>query len=202
MTGEQEVTLEGTRALRVLVVDDNRDGADTLSVLLRLWGFEVRAIYTGAGALEVARGFRPDCMLMDIGLPDLDGYQLAEHVRQDDLLKGATLIAITAYSDEARARAAGFDHHLLKPADPLLVEAMLRKLQDMGKRLNQTEQLVEQQMAVAAETRELIRDVRDEMKEVKQELREVKEEVKEVKEEIKEVKEELREVRDNDRTTQ
>jgi CheY-like chemotaxis protein len=114
--------------LRILVVDDNRDAADSLCLLLRMWGFDVRVAYDGQEALTAAHAYRPDCLLSDIGLPGIDGYHLAQHVRRDEALRGITLVAITAYPDEARAKAAGFDHHFVKPADPQAVEEMLKEV--------------------------------------------------------------------------
>lgn len=180
------------RLPRVLVVDDNRDAADTLALLLERWGFEVRAVYTGSGVIAAARDFRPDCMLLDIGLPGVDGYRLARQVRQDELLKGATMIAISAYSESAKSKEAGFDEHLVKPADLTNLQAMLRKLQIMRKRLEKTEEIVQQQAAVVTEARDLMKEVKHDMKEMKQELREVKEDVREIKEELREVKEDPR----------
>jgi CheY-like chemotaxis protein len=110
---------------RVLVIDDNRDAADSLALLLRVWGFDVRAAYSGKEGMNVARSYRPDCVVSDIGLPEMDGYHLADQFRQDDALKQTPLIAITAYNDAARAKAAGFDEHLLKPADPAALHAIL-----------------------------------------------------------------------------
>ena len=174
-------------AWRVLVVDDNRDAADSLCLLLRTWGFDVRVAYDGREALTAARAYRPDCLLSDIGLPGIDGYRLAEHVRRDEALRGTTLVAITAYPDEARARAAGFDRHFVKPADPHAVAAMLRELRAMGKRLDQTEELVRQQGEVVSEARDVMKEVKEEVKEMRQELREVKQDVKEMRQELKEV---------------
>lgn len=75
-----------TRPPRVLVIDDNRDAADSLAILLKAWGFEARVVYSGQEGLEVAKAYRPDCVLSDIGLPELDGYHLAERLRQDESL--------------------------------------------------------------------------------------------------------------------
>jgi CheY-like chemotaxis protein len=189
MAGTEEATGREAPLFRILVVEDNRDVANTLCLLLRLWGYDGRAVYDGQEALAAAHAYKPDCILMDIGLPGVDGYRLAEEVRRDEALRGTTLIAITAYSDEARAKRAGFDHHLTKPADPRNLEEMLRSLQNMGKRLERTEQLVRQQVEVVTEAKELMKEVKDGMQGVKQEIREVKEEVKEIKEELREVKE-------------
>ena len=114
-------------SLRVLVVDDSQDAADMLATLLVMAGHEVRTAYSGPAALEAAAAFRPDAVVLDIGLPGLDGYQVAERLRRDPALKDALLIAASGYGqeeDKRRSREAGFDHHLVKPVD-------LRKLQEI-----------------------------------------------------------------------
>jgi CheY-like chemotaxis protein len=170
------------RRLRVLIVDDNADAADSLCALLRLWGYDARAAYDGEEGLEQASALVPDCLFLDLGLPGIDGYELARRLRQHPVLRKANLVALSAYSDVERSRAAGFDHHLVKPADPQEVEALL-------KMLTQVLKLAEQSAALALETRDLIGEAREEMKELKGELREVKGELREVKEELREVKE-------------
>ena len=92
------------RPLRVLVVDDNRDAADTLTVLAGLWGYEARAAYDGPAALAAAQSFGPDCMFLDIGLPGMDGYELAYRLRQEATLRTARLVALTAYSGDDHQR--------------------------------------------------------------------------------------------------
>jgi len=107
-------------SLRVLVVEDNIDSAETLAELITLWGHEVRLAHDGAAALRVAREFRPQVILLDIGLPDMDGYAVAKRLRGEDL-GGKMLVALTGYGeakDRARAQQAGFDRHLTKPVDP------------------------------------------------------------------------------------
>jgi CheY-like chemotaxis protein len=189
MTDTTEVVDVKPAPLRALVVDDNRDAADSLCLLLRLWGVDVRVAYDGREALKVLSAYRPDCLLTDIGLPGIDGYRLAEHVRRDETLKDVTLVAISAHADEVRAKAAGFDHHFVKPVDPQIIEAMLRRVRAMEKRLNQTEELVRQQMEVVSEARDVMKEVKQEVSAMRQELREVKEDVKEIRQEIQEVKE-------------
>jgi signal transduction histidine kinase/CheY-like chemotaxis protein len=115
-------------SLRILVVDDNRDTADSLAMLLRSSGSEVRTAYDGLEALEVANDFRPDVGLLDIGLPKADGHEVARRLRMESWGKRMRLIAITGWSSEAdRARSAdaGFDHHLVKPLDPTLLAELL-----------------------------------------------------------------------------
>jgi CheY-like chemotaxis protein len=108
-----------------LVVDDNVDLARGLARLLQIHGHDVRVAHDGHTGLDEARSSKPDVVLLDIGLPGMDGYQVAAHLRRDETIKDATLIAISGYGqDEDRrlAREAGFDHHLVKPivADELL----------------------------------------------------------------------------------
>jgi CheY-like chemotaxis protein len=110
-----------TAGRRVLVADDNHDSAESLGMLLEMAGHEVRLAYDGQEALESAGHFLPDVMLLDIGLPKLDGFEVASRLRRDSRHDRMLLVAVTGYgtdSDRERARAAGFDHHLMKPVDP------------------------------------------------------------------------------------
>jgi PAS domain S-box-containing protein len=109
------------RRQRILVVDDNRDSADSLSMLLRLAGHEVRTAYDGTAGLAAARRWRPDVVLLDIGLPGLDGYEVVRRLRQEAGLQQALVVAMTGYGkdeDRERSQEAGFDAHLVKPVDP------------------------------------------------------------------------------------
>jgi CheY-like chemotaxis protein len=104
----------------VLVVDDSRDGADSLAVLLRHLGAEVRVANDGPAALEVLREFGPEAAIVDIGMPGITGFEVARRIRMRPEHAGITLIALTGWGQEAdrsRTRSAGFDHHLIKPAD-------------------------------------------------------------------------------------
>jgi CheY-like chemotaxis protein len=104
------------------VVEDSRDGAESLRMLLSLSGHEVRVAYTGPAAVEAASAFRPAVVLCDLGLPGgMSGYDVARALRQDPATAPARLIAVSGYGqpeDQAKARAAGFDLHLTKPVDP------------------------------------------------------------------------------------
>jgi CheY-like chemotaxis protein len=105
-------------AARILIVDDNRDAADSLMALLALEGHTIDRVYSAAEALQRAVQFRPGVVLLDIGLPEMDGYEVARRLRQLPELKDARLIAVTGYGqaqDRERAKAAGFDEHLIKP---------------------------------------------------------------------------------------
>ena len=116
---------------RVLVVDDNVDSAEVLATLLRMVGHDVKTVYTGPTALTAAEAYAPDVVLLDIGLPGLNGYEVARRLRRDPKLKGVRLVAMTGYGDEADrllAQEAGFDRHLVKPVDFPKVEELLTKL--------------------------------------------------------------------------
>jgi signal transduction histidine kinase len=105
---------------RILVADDNRDAAESLAMLLEMAGHEVRVAHLGRAALSAAQAFRPDTALLDIGMPDLSGYEVAESLRREPWAADIRLIALTGWgqeSDRRRALEAGFDHHLIKPVD-------------------------------------------------------------------------------------
>jgi two-component system, chemotaxis family, CheB/CheR fusion protein len=118
--GSASAARAGAQPRRILVADDNRDNADSLGMLLKLSGHQVYLAHSGAEALETARQIRPEVGLFDIGMPDMDGYELAERIRREAWGKKVTLIAVTGWgqeSDKRRALLAGFDHHLTKPID-------------------------------------------------------------------------------------
>ncbi len=115
---------------RVLVVDDNVDTAESLALLLRLKGHEVETAHDGPAALKKARSFHPEAVLLDIGLPGLDGYQVASRLRRRRRTARALLVALTGYGqeeDQDLAREAGFDHHLTKPVDLLVIYELLAR---------------------------------------------------------------------------
>jgi PAS domain S-box-containing protein len=104
----------------VLVVDDNRDAANTMALLLRKWGHEVSMAYDGDEALTAAETHKPDLILLDIGLPGRDGYEVARLIRSQPALAGAMIVALTGYGtekDRRQSQAAGFDEHIIKPVD-------------------------------------------------------------------------------------
>ncbi|HEX6298827.1 MAG TPA: PAS domain S-box protein [Burkholderiales bacterium] len=114
---------------RVLVVDDNQDAAHALRLLLQTDGHDVMVAADGAAGLALAREHRPDVVLLDIGLPTLNGYEIATRIRADPALKGTVLVAVTGYGqmhDRARASASGFDHHLVKPVEFRALQELLR----------------------------------------------------------------------------
>jgi signal transduction histidine kinase/DNA-binding response OmpR family regulator len=116
------------KGCRVLVVDDHVDAAASLAMLLRLYGHEVRTASDGPSALEEARSFRPEVVLLDIGLPGMDGYEVARRLRKEIPDDHITLAALTGYGqdrDRSRSQEAGFDHHLVKPVDPEALQRLL-----------------------------------------------------------------------------
>ncbi|MGH8797345.1 MAG: response regulator, partial [Caldimonas sp.] len=120
----------GMRRKRLLIVDDNRDAAEAVAVLLALAGHEVKAVHDPLEALASAPVFAPDVVVLDIGLPIMDGYRLARSLRDVAETRASLLIALTGYGqqgDRERARDAGFDHHLTKPAEP---EKLLSLIED------------------------------------------------------------------------
>jgi signal transduction histidine kinase/ActR/RegA family two-component response regulator len=116
------------RAVRILVVDDNVDGAASLAMLLRLWGHDVAVAHDGPAALRAADAQRPQVALLDIGLPGMDGYELARRLRARPGLDRTALVALTGWGqeeDRRRSQEAGFDHHLVKPVDLSALQELL-----------------------------------------------------------------------------
>jgi len=112
---------------RVLVVDDSVDSAETLGELLRIWGHDVRLAHDGPAAVAAARDYRPDVILLDIGLPGMDGFAVARQLAAEGL-KTRLLVALTGYGEQAdkqRSQAAGFHHHLVKPVDPEALQKLI-----------------------------------------------------------------------------
>lgn len=125
-SGREKVTDPVRR--RVLVVDDNIDAAESIRMFLELSGYDVRCIYDGPSVFEAARSYRPDVIVLDIGLPGMSGYEVARRLREESEFKGTPLIAVTGYGqdeDRRRSQEAGFDCHLTKPVDPEALQAFL-----------------------------------------------------------------------------
>jgi signal transduction histidine kinase len=114
---------------RILLIEDNQDAAETLRLVLEMFGHEARVAYSGPDGVRVATAWQPDVVLCDIGLPGMDGYEVARALRQHPRTAGTRLIAITGYGqeqDRRRAHEAGFDTHVIKPVDPAELEALLQ----------------------------------------------------------------------------
>jgi CheY-like chemotaxis protein len=120
---------------RVLIVDDNRDAADALSEILELEGQEVKTAYDAAAAIEIASRFGPHLILLDIGLPQTDGYELARQIRQMPGLNKVSLIAVTGYGQpkyKERAERMGFDYYMVKPVDLEQLSRIIAATPDRG----------------------------------------------------------------------
>lgn len=119
------------RKCRVLLVDDNRDAVRTMGMLLQLMGHEVRTAFDGAEAIQVAATYRPEVALLDIGMPKMNGYEVAQHLRKEPWGKTMTLIALTGWgqeSDRQRSLESSFDHHLTKPVRAEMIEELLARI--------------------------------------------------------------------------
>lgn len=128
MTAADETAREAERSLSILVVDDDPDSADSLALLLEHWNHRVCIAYDGAQAMETFRRQRPSIVLIDIGLPDMDGYEVARALRREE--HSATLVAVTGYEEDGNHRSskeAGFDRHFVKPIDLRSLRELLER---------------------------------------------------------------------------
>jgi CheY-like chemotaxis protein len=122
--------------LRILVVDDNQDSACSMTLLLELQGHQVNVAHAGQAALKIAGEFRPDVILLDIGMPGMNGYEVARQLRVQDTFADTVLVAVTGYgraSDVKQTEAAGFDHHLVKPIDYEKLQSLLAARASKGR---------------------------------------------------------------------
>ena len=123
---------EATASRRILVVDDNRDSATSLAMLLKLSGNDTRVAHDGLEAVEAAAPFRPDVVLLDIGLPKLNGYQAAVKIREQPWGKSMLLVALTGWGqddDRKKSQEAGFNRHMVKPVDHVALTKLLDEFQ-------------------------------------------------------------------------
>ena len=119
------------RSVRVLVVDDNQDAAESLACMLQLMGHSSIFVTDPAAAMLALRSLKPDIVFLDLGMPEIDGFQLARRIRAECGVDNPCLVALTGYgtaSDRAKTRHSGFDAHLLKPASPDLVRSTIEEL--------------------------------------------------------------------------
>jgi len=111
----------GAPGKRVLIADDNVDACESIAMILRVYGYDVRCVYDGPSVLQTAASYRPDVVILDIGLPGMSGYEVARRLRQLSEFRRTPLVAVTGYGqddDRRRSQEAGFDYHLIKPIDP------------------------------------------------------------------------------------
>ena len=116
---------------KILVADDDQDSAESLALLFQLMGHDVRAAQSGLAAIDVAAEFRPDLIVLDIGMPGLDGYEVCRRIRQHDWGQTIVIAALTGWSrdeDRDRSEEVGFNHFLVKPVDPKALEDLIAGL--------------------------------------------------------------------------
>ncbi len=121
----------GSKGRRILVADDDLDTVETLSILLRQMGHEVAIATRAAAVLELARQRRPELILLDIGMPDMDGWEVARQLRKELGHEAVRIVAVTGRAereDFVKSRQAGFDAHVTKPVDPALIESLLQEI--------------------------------------------------------------------------
>jgi CheY-like chemotaxis protein len=155
---------EANMGLNVLIADDNRDAADTLAKLVSFWGHDPRIAYDGVEALDEARMGTFDVGLFDVGMPRLDGYELARRLRQEQLLADPILIAVTAYSGkefEQFSAKAGFDLHLVKPVAPQLLQEALGLIEEASAQRAVLKQAAQENQRLRWELRRLLVELYD-----------------------------------------
>ena len=131
----EKVAAPATIRRRVLVADDNVDSAESLAMLLSLMGHEVEVAHDGSAAVELAGEYRPEVILLDIGMPKLNGYEAARRIRDQIWGKSAVIVALTGWGqddDKRKAEEAGFDHHFTKPVAPGTLEMLLADAGPVG----------------------------------------------------------------------
>jgi len=134
---QEPLPTTGGRKLKILIVDDNVDAADSIAMLLNMEGHETRAVNTARAALLTVPEFQPEVVLLDIGLPEMDGYEVARRLREDNGEHRMHLVAVTGYgqpADRRRAQDAGFDEHMVKPVEPDVLQSFLRTVQSVPAR--------------------------------------------------------------------
>jgi len=120
----------GAPGKRVLIADDNVDACESIAMILRVYGYDVRCVYDGPSVLQTAASYRPDVVILDIGLPGMSGYEVARRLRQLSEFRRTPLVAVTGYGqddDRRRSQEAGFDYHLIKPIDPDDLQAIVAR---------------------------------------------------------------------------
>jgi CheY-like chemotaxis protein len=175
------------KALNVVVVDDNSDAADTLRRLLQMWGHNCQVAYDGETGFRMACDYHPDCMLLDLAMPGMDGYTLARKLRMQPGLEHTRLVALTAYFDDLHVRLAyeaGFDDYLVKPMQIAGFDRLKEILRAVARLTVSTEEIARQNADLAAETRELVKEVRDDVAQVKKDIGEIKHGVKDLKHKV------------------
>jgi len=121
----------GHAGMKILIADDNKDAADSIGMLLRMNGHDVRVVYNGLDAVATANSMQPDAIVLDIGMPKLNGFDVARQIRRQAWAGRAVLVALSGWGqpdDRLRSQQAGFDQHLIKPVEPDALESILQTL--------------------------------------------------------------------------
>lgn len=149
------------RFLRVLILDDYRDSADTMAMVVKLWGHVVQVAYDGAAALNMIPAFQPDVLLLDIAMPGLDGFQLAQQLRRETCCKDSLLIAMTGYADKANRHQweGAFDLYLVKPMELSTLRSLLMLEQKRLEKRPETLCTTQQQGIMVVDDEECVRSV-------------------------------------------
>ena len=187
------MSLDVRRQLRVLIVDDNPEASRVLGLLLQRFGYSVSEAFGGAAAIDEAERFDPDCVISDLNMPVVDGYELARRLPQSTSHNHAVLVAYSANPDEDAARLAGFDYCLMKPTAVETFTRILKDIRMIERRLDKVEETTRQQGQVVKEVRDLMKDVKDDVREIKTGLQS---DVKELKQELRDVKQDVRDIKD------
>jgi CheY-like chemotaxis protein len=119
-----------TGGRRILVADDDQDSAESLAMLFQMMGHDVRSALNGLEAVDVAANFRPDLIVLDIGMPGLDGYEVCRRIRQQPWAQAVVIAALTGWTrdeDKDRSQEAGFDHYIVKPIDPKVLADLVAR---------------------------------------------------------------------------
>ena len=135
LRAEHSPSVISATTLRILIADDNIDAAEILSLLLQAYGYTTELAHDGHAALKLARDFHPDVVFLDIGMPGMNGYEVAKALRNNPKMAAVTLVALTGWGgeqDRALSREAGFDHHLIKPVDMKVIETLLSEIAPPG----------------------------------------------------------------------
>jgi CheY-like chemotaxis protein len=133
--------VDAMRSLNILIADDNLDSVESLGMLLRASGYQVELAHDGSEAVETAMRMRPDVVILDIGMPRMNGYDAARRIREQEPNRSALLIAITGWGqdlDRRRSLEAGFDHHLIKPVEAEALDKLLQSFASSSRRPQQT----------------------------------------------------------------
>ena len=173
-----------------MVVDDNKDAADTLRILLGLWGHDSQVAYDGQTGLQVACDYHPDCLLVDLAMPGMNGYTLARRIRKQPGLQRAKLIALTVHVGELFVRLAseaGFDDYFVKPTHLAAVNSLKEMLRTIAQSVAHTKEVARLHGFLATKTQECFTQLNDDRRAVKQDISDFREDTRELSDKSRDV---------------